>query len=98
MPLLLGIDTGGTYTDAVIYDDAAGVVATAKALTTRHNLGIGLSEAARAVLMESGTPPEDIVMVSVSTTLATNALDEGQGGRVALILVGFSTSGSARQA
>ena len=96
MPLLLGIDTGGTYTDAVIYDDAHGVVATAKALTTRHDLGVGLSEAARAVLKDSGTPPEDIVMVSISTTLATNALVEGQGGRVALILVGFSTSGTQR--
>ena len=96
MPLLLGIDTGGTYTDAVIYDDAHGVVATAKALTTRHDIGVGLSEAARAVLKDSGTPPEDIVLVSISTTLATNALVEGQGGRVALILVGFSDVGYPR--
>ena len=96
MPLLLGIDTGGTYTDAVIYDEERGVIAAAKALTTRHDLGVGLSEAAREVLAQSETPPADIAMVSISTTLATNALVEGQGGRVALVLVGFASNSSQR--
>ena len=36
--LNLGIDTGGTYTDAVLFDHDPGVVAKAKALTTRHDL------------------------------------------------------------
>ena len=39
-PLYLGIDTGGTYTDAVLWSEAAGIVAKAKSLTTRHDLVI----------------------------------------------------------
>ncbi len=91
MALMLGIDTGGTFTDAVIYDDAAKnpVLAKAKSLTTRHDLSIGIGLAARAALEGSKAKPEDIAMVSVSTTLATNALVEGQGGRAALIFIGF---------
>ena len=89
MAYLLGIDTGGTYTDAVILDDAANaVVASAKSLTTRPDLAVGVGAAMDAVLCEIA--PADIAMVSLSTTLATNALVEGQGGRVGLILIGFN--------
>ena len=50
MALTLGIDTGGTYTDAVLFDTDAGVIASAKALTTKHDLTIGVREAIDAVL------------------------------------------------
>jgi N-methylhydantoinase A/oxoprolinase/acetone carboxylase beta subunit len=90
MSLSLGLDTGGTYTDAVIFDAGAGTVAAkAKALTTRHDLAIGIAEAAGKALDAADTDPGAIGLVSVSTTLATNALVEGQGGRVALVMVGF---------
>ena len=92
MPLLLGIDTGGTYTDAVLFDDEAGVVATAKSLTTRHDLSVGIGQSIDAVVAQSGAAPAEIALVSLSTTLATNALVEGQGGRVCLVLVGFDAS------
>ncbi len=92
MPLLLGIDTGGTYTDAVLFDDEAGVVATAKSLTTRHDLSLGIGQSIDAVVAQSGIAPAEIALVSLSTTLATNALVEGQGGRVCLVLVGFDAS------
>ena len=50
MNLALGIDTGGTYTDAVLLDYSNGqVVATAKALTTRHDLSLGVGSAIQAV-------------------------------------------------
>lgn len=88
--LRLGFDTGGTYTDAVIYCPSRGIVASAKALTTRHDLSIGITGAARAVLDKAGADPADIGLVSMSTTLATNALVEGQGGRVALVGIGFA--------
>jgi N-methylhydantoinase A/oxoprolinase/acetone carboxylase beta subunit len=87
--LRLGLDTGGTYTDAVLFSPALGVVASAKALTTRHDLSIGISQAAGKVLAAAKAGPADIALVSMSTTLATNALVEGQGGRVALIAIGF---------
>lgn len=97
MAILLGIDTGGTYTDAVLIRDETSVMARAKALTTRHDLAIGVGAAVRAVLADSGVTPGDIAMASLSTTLATNALVEGQGGRVALIYVGFRAQDVAVQ-
>lgn len=89
MALLLGVDTGGTYTDAVIVRDEREVIASAKALTTRADLAIGMGAAVRAAIAHSGVAAKDIALASLSTTLATNALVEGQGGRVALIYIGF---------
>ena len=91
--MLVGIDTGGTYTDAVLFDEERGVIATAKALTTKHDLSIGVSGALAGVL------PEDrasVRMVALSTTLATNALVEGHGSPVCLILIGYSRDALAR--
>jgi len=94
MALLLGIDTGGTFTDAAILETSCGgksrVVAKAKALTTRQDLAIGIEEAARAALQQIGDQGSRIALVSLSTTLATNALVEKQGGRIALVSIGFS--------
>ncbi|CDX37633.1 Hydantoinase [Mesorhizobium plurifarium] len=99
-PLFLGIDTGGTYTDAVLWSEEGGpkgkVLAKAKSLTTRHDLAVGISGAVDAVLEKSRSDPASIKLVSMSTTLATNALVEGQGGRVALVMIGFSEADLAR--
>ena len=96
--LSLGIDTGGTYTDAVLFDEASdgsgGVVAKSKALTTRHDLAIGIADAVGAVLAQH--PDAEVALVSLSTTLATNALVEGRGGRVALIFIGFNAGDERR--
>jgi N-methylhydantoinase A/oxoprolinase/acetone carboxylase beta subunit len=89
MSLRLGFDTGGTYTDAVLYDPERGVVASAKALTTKHDLAIGLGGAFAGVRAAIDRP---IVLVSLSTTLATNALVEGHGSPVGLLLLGYSPS------
>ena len=83
MTYLLGIDTGGTYTDAVILRDEAEVIASAKSLTTRHDLAEGIGKAAAATLRSAGIDAGDIAMASLSTTLATNALVEGQGAVLA---------------
>ena len=93
MSLLLGIDTGGTYTDAVLYQDGGptpGVIAKAKALTTREALSLGIGSVVETVLASKNAEAGDIALVSVSTTLATNALVEGQGGRVGLVFIGFA--------
>ncbi|SPF77126.1 Acetophenone carboxylase gamma subunit [Aliiroseovarius pelagivivens] len=92
MVLSLGVDTGGTYTDAVLIRDETEVIASAKSLTTRTDLAIGVGKAIQAVLENAAVAPADIAMASLSTTLATNALVEGQGGRVALIYIGFRES------
>jgi N-methylhydantoinase A/oxoprolinase/acetone carboxylase beta subunit len=91
--LLLGLDTGGTYTDAVLLDaEARLVVAAGKALTTRHDLAIGLRGAVDAVLGAPSAAGRPIGLVSLSTTLATNAIVEGQGSPVCLLLIGYDAN------
>lgn len=88
----IGIDTGGTYTDAVIIDTADhSVVAAAKSITTRGDLSIGVIESLDKTLLAAAdrVSCQDIRLVSLSTTLATNALVEGKGSAVAVVLVGF---------
>lgn len=97
MAFLLGVDTGGTYTDAVVYDDEAGkVLGAAKALTTHRALEMGVGEAASAALAAADFPAEKISLTSLSTTLATNALVEGHGDPTALIMIGFAEKDLAR--
>lgn len=86
----LGVDTGGTYTDAVLIQDGKTVVAKAKSLTTRHDLAIGIGNAIRATLDQADIDRSQITFAALSTTLATNALVEGHGARVGLIYIGFS--------
>ena len=97
MAYFLGVDTGGTYTDAVIVDEAADtVIGKAKSLTTRQDLALGIGRAVDAALEGAGIAAGDVALVSLSTTLATNALVEGQGGRVALIFIGFDAGDMER--
>lgn len=88
MSFQLGLDTGGTFTDAIVIDGQQTVIASAKSLTTHHDLIQGLRGAVSAVLEQCAAQP--ISLVALSTTLATNALVEGHGRRVALILIGYS--------
>ncbi|MFK8079687.1 MAG: hydantoinase/oxoprolinase N-terminal domain-containing protein [Granulosicoccus sp.] len=90
MGLQLGLDTGGTFTDAVLLDDDLKVRNCAKSLTTHHDLIQGLRGAVEQVVR--GQPVEQINRVCLSTTLATNALVEGRGRSVALVLIGFRES------
>ena len=97
MAYFLGVDTGGTYTDAVIVDEAADrVIGKAKSLTTRADLALGIGRAVDAALAGAGVQARDVALVSLSTTLATNALVEGQGGRVALVFIGFDAGDMER--
>ncbi|OQA46970.1 MAG: Acetophenone carboxylase gamma subunit [Chloroflexi bacterium ADurb.Bin325] len=95
MGIALGIDTGGTYTDAVLVEyEADQVLAGAKALTTRHDLVIGISGAMAAVFAAAAqegaaVDPADVTLVALSTTLATNTLAERQRGSVCLLLIGY---------
>jgi N-methylhydantoinase A/oxoprolinase/acetone carboxylase beta subunit len=87
----IGLDTGGTYTDAVALNSERRVIASAKALTTHWDLSIGLAAAIQAVLerLPEGIRREHIGLVSVSTTLATNAVVENRFSPICTILVGF---------
>jgi N-methylhydantoinase A/oxoprolinase/acetone carboxylase beta subunit len=97
MSYFLGVDTGGTYTDAVILDEAENrILGKAKALTSRHDLAVGIGQAVDAALSAANVAPADVALVSLSTTLATNALVEGQGARVALVFIGFDAGDLGR--
>ncbi len=85
--LVLGIDTGGTYTDAVLLEyESRRVLAARKALTTRRNFAIGIEAVVEGIHLDD---PAAIKMVSISTTLATNAIAEGKNKRAALFLIGY---------
>ncbi|OGN89270.1 MAG: hypothetical protein A2Y88_10215 [Chloroflexi bacterium RBG_13_48_10] len=87
MKTVIGIDTGGTYTDAVLLDKVSGIVRRkAKAITTPDDLSMGIAQAIKGL---GEVNYKQVQMVSISTTLATNAIVEGQGGRVALLLIGY---------
>jgi N-methylhydantoinase A/oxoprolinase/acetone carboxylase beta subunit len=81
----LGIDAGGTYTDAVIYDFKTGATrCKGKALTTRWDFAIGIVKALKKL---DPSQLKQVEMVALSTTLATNAIVEGDGQKVGLLLM-----------
>jgi len=88
MAIGIGVDTGGTYTDAVVYDfETKTLQAKGKALTTRDNLADGI---ARALDMLPRECFERASIVSLSTTLATNAVLEDKGGYAKMLLFGLN--------
>jgi N-methylhydantoinase A/oxoprolinase/acetone carboxylase beta subunit len=96
---IIGIDTGGTYTDAVVIErNAHRILTSAKSITTKGDLAVGVGLAMRDALaaLEGQAKAEDIKLVSISTTLATNAVVEGHGGMAAAVLIGFDDDMVAR--
>lgn len=81
----LGIDAGGTYTDTVVYDlDRDKTLCKSKALTTKWDFTLGIGEALDKL---DQVKLQQTQMVSVSTTLATNAIVEGEGQKVGMIIL-----------
>ena len=82
----------------MIEADGHRVVASAKSITTKGDLSIGVTGAITAAVakLPEGLRPEDISLVSVSTTLATNAVVEGHGSAVGVILIGFDQAMAER--
>src|SRR5438067_13727266 len=81
--MLLGVDVGGTFTDAVLAFD--GQMATAKAPTTPRDQSEGVMAAVAAVLERADREPRDVEAFAHGMTVATNALLEGRTARTALI-------------
>lgn len=82
----IGIDTGGTYTDAVAYDmESKKVLSAGKSLTTKSNLELGIAAALDTLDPQYVKQAE---MLALSTTLATNACVEDKGSRAKLLLIG----------
>jgi N-methylhydantoinase A len=83
--MLLGVDVGGTFTDAVLVTEDGAAVHTAKVPSTPTDQSRGVLEAVRAVLARAGAGPEQVRRFAHGMTVATNALIEGRGARTALI-------------
>jgi N-methylhydantoinase A len=73
----LGIDTGGTFTDATLIDQATGEVAIAKVPSTPADPAVGFLAASERILRERGVAPTEVEYVVHGTTVATNAVIEG---------------------
>ena len=87
MSLRLGIDTGGTFTDAVLVDDQKKIINAEKSLTTRFDLSLGIGDVIGKLPEQALT---DISMVSLSTTLTTNSVVEDLGAPVCVLLPGYT--------
>jgi N-methylhydantoinase A/oxoprolinase/acetone carboxylase beta subunit len=87
MSLRLGIDTGGTFTDAVLVDDNKQIISAEKSLTTRFDLSLGIGDVIAHLPQELLA---DISMVSLSTTLTTNSVVEDLGAPVCVLLPGYT--------
>ncbi len=84
---VIGIDTGGTYTDGVLMDyRSRRVLASNKTLTTREDLSTGVIEVLKNLDIKN---PARVKLVGISSTLATNSIAEGKARDVGLILIGY---------
>jgi N-methylhydantoinase A len=81
--MLLGVDVGGTFTDAVLFGD--GLLVTAKSPTTPEDQSRGVMAAVAAVLARADREAADVTVFAHGMTVATNALLEGSAARTALI-------------
>ncbi len=84
---IIGINTGGTYTDGVMLDYISRkVVSVAKSLTTREDLKVGVIKVLKKLKIE---PDYNIKLVGISSTLATNTVAEGKAKKAGLLLIGY---------
>lgn len=92
MSLGLGLDTGGTYTDAVMVNTADNsILEEAKSLTTKEDLVIGIENSLKGFNKDLLS---QVSIISLSSTLATNSVVEGKGCKVGLICIGREYDGS----
>ena len=81
----IGIDTGGTFTDIVSVDSGSGAMRVTKVASTPANPAIGLVRGVRAILAQSGDGNDDVAGLAHGTTVATNALLQGQISALGLL-------------
>ena len=81
--MLVGVDVGGTFTDAVLV--ASGAVHSAKTPTTPGDQSQGVMAAIEVVLERAGASPEAVELLAPGMTVATNALLDGRGARTAFV-------------
>ncbi|MEZ4499195.1 MAG: hydantoinase/oxoprolinase family protein [Thermomicrobiales bacterium] len=81
----LGVDTGGTFTDATLLDTETGTVRIAKVHSTPHDPSVGFLDAVRRITAANGVSPTQIGDIVHGTTVATNAVIEGKTAKAAFL-------------
>src|ERR1700724_4561216 len=82
----IGIDTGGTFTDIVAVDTVSGTTHVTKVASTPANPAIGLLRGVNEILAAAGATAEDVAGLAHGTTVATNALLQGEINSLGLIV------------
>lgn len=82
----LGIDVGGTFTDLLLHDDKRGRTFRAKTPSTPEDQSIGILTGIRLICDIAKIKPQEIDVILHGTTVATNAILEGKGARVGLLV------------
>jgi N-methylhydantoinase A len=86
MAYRLGVDVGGTFTDLLLFDEANGRFWRDKTPSTPEDSSIGILNGVREICAAAGISPAEIKTFLHGTTVATNAVLEGKGARVGLIV------------
>ncbi len=82
----LGVDVGGTFTDLLLHDEKTGRTYQAKTPSTPEDQSIGVAAGVRLICEKAGISPADLHLILHGTTVATNAVLEGKGARVGLLV------------
>jgi N-methylhydantoinase A len=82
----LGVDVGGTFTDLLLHDEVKKRTFQAKTPSTPEDQSIGVAEGVKLICEKAGVSPADIELILHGTTVATNAVLEGKGARVGLLV------------
>ena len=82
----LGVDVGGTFTDLLLHDEKRNRVYEAKTPSTPEDQSIGVAAGVRLICEKAGISPGDLEVILHGTTVATNAVLEGKGARVGLLV------------
>lgn len=85
MRLLVGVDVGGTFTDAVAFEPSSGRTYTAKVRSTPEDQSIGFAAALEDLFRQAGATGTDVERVVHGTTVGTNAILERRGARIGVI-------------
>lgn len=86
MAYRLGVDVGGTFTDLLLFDESSGQFWRHKTPSTPHDSSVGIMTGVDALCAEAGVKPSEVDVLLHGTTVATNAVLEGKGARVGLIV------------